>query len=206
MCEQVYETSPGYFRKFAKYFRYSICDKYPNLPADNFALAFHNTKSNVCNVDNVKHWHLMIYSESPNNNGYTVPCPYACFALLISDGVNVKITGTIFDKLTTAVAYNQKYETEETAATVMRRKLPKMPTLLKKNRGVQTDMLSSNSLERYLEVLNGPYSGHLSQIIDAYISGYGSVDMQCHSMVTHFELSCSNAVCYCYECTEQSDN
>ena len=204
MCEQVLEQSPGYFRKFAKHFRYTISEKYPDLPVDNFALAFHNTKSDACHIGNNKHWHLLVYSDNfVNNSGYIVPCPFACFTLLILDGVNIQHTGDIFDKLKAAANYNQKYSTDESAVNVLRKKLPKiLPMVSKKHQSSQTDMLPSASLQRYLSVINGPYGGVFSQIIDAFISGYGTVHRQHHSMVTNFELTCSDAQCYCYECTE----
>lgn len=204
MCEQTYERSPSYFRKFSKKFHYITCEKYPNLPIDNFALAFHNTQSDSCSIENVKHWHLLIFSDTRVNNSYTVPCPYACFTQLILGGINVQHTGDIFDKLKAAVDYNEKYSNDESNVLALRKRLPKIPVNVKKNQAMQTTLITSASLDRYLQVLNGPYGGHMSQIIDAFISGYGSIDMQNHSMVTHFELRCSDAQCYCYECTEMN--
>jgi len=210
MCEQVFQQNPTYFRKFSKLFRYVVTEKYPDLSGD-IAFAFHNTKSSACtNIGgNNQHWHVLTYSEKNlPKNGYAVPCPYACFVQLILGGVNVQYSGDIFDKLKTAVTYNEKYDTEESRDHILKKHLPKILKTVKSQQQhshTQTDMICSASLERYLRVLNGPYGGDLSQIIDAFISGYGSVHIQQHSMVTNFELTCSNAQCYCYECTEVID-
>ena len=247
MCEQALQQNPSYFRKFAKNFRYLVSETYPNLPAENFGLSFHNTRSDACAITNSKHWHLLLYSENTNElkSGSIVPCPYACFAKLIMEGINIQFSGKIFDQLKTAVTYNEKYETSESRDIVLKKHLPKMPKMdtletdcsrsnvlpgkvlkiskptetnssrpgaspgkvlkcpkpTKQNIAVQTDYMSSVSLERYFKVISGPYGGELSQIMDAFLSGYGSVNIQRHSMVTNFELTCSNAQCYCSECT-----
>ena len=178
MCEQVFEQSPSYFKQFAIKFNYFISEKYPILPTDNFALAFHNPKSDACTVTNVKHWHLMIYSECESNKGgYAVPCPYACFRRLIFEGINVSFTGNIFDKLETAVTYNDKYEIDCTRPAALRNKLPKVTKTTKYDQFTQTDLISSASLERYFKVINGQYGGEFSQIMDAFISGYGCVNI-----------------------------
>jgi hypothetical protein len=206
MCEQVIQQSPGYFKQFARKFKYFVTEKYPTLPADNFAFAFHNPKSDACTVSNVKHWHLLLYSSSDFiKGGYSVPCPYACFSRLILEGINFSLTGDIFTKLQRAVTYNEKYETDCSRPAVLRTKLPKVIKSSKHDQYTQTDLISSASLERYFKVMNGQYGGEFSQIMDAFISGYGSVNIQSHSMVTNFELTCSQAQCYCYNCTEQDN-
>ncbi len=203
MCEQVIEQSPNFFEQSAEFFRYFVCESYPTLPSDNFALAFHNTQSDVCDVKNVKHWHLLTYSKTPLvNDGFLVPCPFSCFALLILQGVNIQFTGEVFEKLQRAFVYNEKYELVDLRSQTLRRKLPNVCKPFKHNAATQTDLLSSTSLDRYTAIFNGAYGGEFSQIMDAFISGYGLVSNVNHSMLTHFELTCAPSQCMCYECFE----
>lgn len=202
MVEQVLQQSPAYFKRFAKYFRYVVSEEYPILPENNFALAFHNPKSDFCALTkNELHFHLLIYTgKNVETYGSTVTCPYSAFKLLILDGINTQFHGDIFDRLETAIKYNDKYEVGDTRPDVLRKKLPKIVTSSKMHVATQTD-ISSESLNRFLSVLKGPYSGEFSQIMDCFLSGYGTVSMQTHSMLTKFSLECAPAQCYCYECS-----
>ena len=216
----MFQQSPQYFKQYAKNFRYIVTDKYPQLPTDNFALAFHNTATNFCSVEGVKHWHMLLYSQSGGGggglkkataaatarDGFAVPCPYSCFALLILGGVNIQFSGDIFDKLQRAVAYNKKTavpSSQETNVEALKKRLPKVVKTARHHATVQTDYISNSFLDRVTQVASGPYGGQFNQIIDAFISGYGSVYTQHHSMVVNFELSPSQAQCYCFECTSE---
>ena len=64
MCEQLMEQAPTYFKQFGKDFRYYVSEQYPNLPEDNFAISFHNPKSDACSISNAKHWHVLVYNEN----------------------------------------------------------------------------------------------------------------------------------------------
>jgi hypothetical protein len=210
MCEQLYEQSPDYFRKFAKNFRYTICESYP-AATGSFAFAFHNPKSDACSIkNNADHWHLLTYTETASGaaGGYDVPCPYSCFYELIWSGNKITYEGDIFKRLRNAVVYVTKNPEMALGGGKCARKkrLPKVDATMTKLQAVQTDQITSNSLERYFMILNGPHGGAFSQIMDAFISGYGHVYRQDHSMVTNFELTCSQAQCYCYECTERIDD
>ena len=202
MVDHIFQQSPAYFKQFAKQFRYIVSEEYPILPADDFALAFHNQKSEFCTLKNVQHWHLLIFTgKQCENYGSTVVCPYAAFKLLILEGINIQFHGDIFGRLNTAIDLNDKHGVDETRAHVLRKKLPKNNAITKIHVGTQTDMLSNASLKRFISVLNGHYGGEFNQIMDAFISGYGCVSLQNHSMLTTFLLVCAPAQCYCFECS-----
>jgi hypothetical protein len=223
MCEAVYQQNPAYFQEFASCFRYYICEKYPSLPDTNYAISFHNQKNNSCPIKKLPHLHVLTYTattatvttttccsaaekhlqhyqQQQQQHGYQVPCPYSCFKLLILGGVNYQCDGDMFQRLQTAVIYNDKYNTEEAKVKVCLSKLPKLNSSKTKTISTQTDLISSTTIERFLTVYNGNYGGEFNQIMDAFISGYGSIFSQQHSMIVNFELGCSNAQCICDSC------
>lgn len=207
MCEEILQKSPDYFKQFAKNIKYFVTDQFPSVDTkDQFAYAFHGSQTSLCTLANEKHWHIMISSEKPQKLGYPVPCPYSCFALLIAHGANFQYNGEIFEKLLQAVIYNEKYPCAEVSPNRLKSKLPKVTKVFKRDIASQTDMLTSASIERYLKVSNGIYGGQLSAIIDCFLSGYGSYDAQMHSMIVKFSLNCSDAQCFCYFCTEFTDD
>ena len=186
--------TPDYFKQFSKKFRYFVTEQFPSFGLDdNFAYAFHNTKSRYCSIKDNKHWHVMIYMGESKKPNYPVPCPFTCFSLLIADGVNIQMNGVLFDELQeTRLEYSAPIDTKP---------LPKVLSIFKKDVYAQSNLVTRVSIERYLKVLNGPHGGTLSAIIDCFSSGYGSYSSQNHSMVTNFSLDCSQAQCYCYTCT-----
>jgi hypothetical protein len=115
MVEQVFQQTPAYFKRYSKHFRYIVSEEYTVLPENNFALAFHNPKSEFCTIKSVKHWHLLIFTgRECENYGSSVVCPYASFKLHILDGINIQFHGDVFDKIKTAIDYNDKFDLEET--------------------------------------------------------------------------------------------
>jgi hypothetical protein len=217
MCEAVLQQEPSYFQSSRDNFSYFICEKYPNLPSDNYAIAFHDTKNDYCSIKTLPHLHVLIYSDKGttgdgyhhnhqkykhHHRGYEVPCPFSCFKLLILGGVNFQYCGIIFQKLQTAVVYNDKYPSKYSSIKTCRAKVPKVIDMLKTCEiSTQTNVLPHATLERFLTVYNGPYAAEFSQIMDVFISGYGSVFLQNHNMITTFELCCSPAQCLCDSCT-----
>lgn len=169
MCEGVAQQTPEFFRKLSKKFRFYVTDTYPTLPTDgNFAMAFHNTRNTACVLEDIKHWHLLIYTEYPHQQpknfgpGSTVSCPYTCFAFLIHDGVNMQCSGGIFDKLMVAVEYNNKYETTDTRFDILKKYIPKLPKTLKKDQQTQTTVASRvqqwNAFWRfYMDLMGGSF-------------------------------------------------
>ncbi len=116
---------PPHFKRYAKNMKLFISPEYPELPADNFAISFHNPENDFCKISG-NHFHLLIYSEKPaENNGFAVPCPYACFKLLILNDLNRRYSGSVFDELAKAVSYNDKHSTPENRLSILRKRLPK---------------------------------------------------------------------------------
>ena len=195
MCVQGYQQSPYYFEQFSNQFRYFVTDKYPDVPETNVAFAFHNTQSSFCTLQYRKHWHVLQFMGGFPKDSYQVQCPYACFSLFIAHGVNIHMEGDIFEKLQNAFIYNQMYYTDDTSPDTLLQKVPKVMTIFKENAFTQTEFLSSASIERFTKVMDGPFRGQLSTIIDSFIAGHGSVSTHNHSMLTNFSLKCSQLHC-----------
>ncbi len=190
---------PPHFKRYAKNMKLFVTPEFPELPAENFAVSFHNPENDFCKIGG-NHFHLLVYSEKPETNGISITCTYACFKLLILSDLNSRYSGSVFEELAKAVSYNDKHSTIENRPSVLRKRLPKDVAFNKRSIANQTDYVSTEMLDRYRRVINGPYGGEFSQIIDVLLSGYGSVENQNHSMLVKFSLECAPGQCDCFEC------
>jgi len=188
MCEQMFKQSPEYFQQFHKDFRYFVTDKYPEFSEDeSYGFSFHSAISKHCTIKYKKHWHVLSYKsvKALKNPNYQVFCPLMCFVHNIVAGANFHFNGEMFEKLQFAMQFNERTFHEESIFSHST-KLPN--PVLNIDVSTQTDLLTSTSIERYLKIINSPYGGDLSAIIDSFASGYGSFISQTDSTIVSFSM------------------
>ena len=171
----------------------------------NFAYAFHRP-GGACKIKNPKHWHILIYSPPPatdqlqktvpitkqrcrnsnpqyliddvdNSKPIDVPCPYSAFRLLILDGVNNNFGGEFFEKMAEAVSCNECYENDfANQEMVLTRNLPRAVKL--ENVSVQTNRVSTETIERITRAMNGPNGAAFALVLDAILSACGEIHFE----------------------------
>ncbi len=153
MCQELDNLSPWFFTKFSDLFSFYICDEYPELPDDNYAIAKHS--GDICPIQKT-HWHLLLMGIDKRENSYSVDCPYSCFKLLILACDNYEYTGELFARMHIAVQYGKKFLDVQVDECYLR--LPRIG---------EKDFMS-----RVLKVLEGSYAEDLKQIVEIMLSGF----------------------------------
>ena len=131
------------------------------------------------------------------NKLYAVPCLYTTFKTFFSNGATVEATGEVIEELKPAVEYNGSAPLTKGDATAIQKRLPNLSNVPSKNhrkngsvayksvenaektlhQQMQTDCLSTETLKRFANLLNGPHAGAFCQIMDIFVSGYGKLDI-----------------------------
>lgn len=219
----MYRQTPAYFRKFARNFRYYVSAEYPTLPEDNFAMAFH-TEASGCSIADDSHWHILIHDydysycrkKTDGRGLYTITCPYACFTELVLNGMSPMYSGNMFDKMKLALEYNLVYPQPDSLSKVLWKRLPQVDYY--KNSSTQTVdeaivvIPAANELSaspfvdsdtaRFSMLIDGAYGYVLREVMETLLYGGGGFVHDVHSVRLSFTVGCTDAQCFCPECTE----
>lgn len=180
----MYESSPEYFKQYQKNFKYYVSDTLPNLHDENFpnfCFGIHNCDK-FCTINNKLHYHVLVDTENVaeitkklNTKLYVVPCLYSCYKLLLSNTKDLFFFGPVFDKLEKSVTLNESLKLHPLSANIKKR-LPHICFSQKQSVSTQTDAITHITLDRLLDVMNGPFAADFFKIIDVLLTGYGDIN------------------------------
>ncbi len=203
----MFESSPEYFRKYQKNFKYFTCESLPEklTTHSSYAYAFHsqNIQNEHCKETN--HYHVIVHAPenlvSPSHV-YSVPCLYTSYKFLISLFENKFLKGEVFTKIESAVLLNKTTSFDKMSANMIRRQLPHLQKTLnrseeapdnkdlkRKHSQTQTDAINSRTLSRFQKLCSGPNCASLLLIMDILESGYGSYDHRDKDFHVKFSLT-----------------
>lgn len=193
MVEAMYENSPDFFKQFQKNFRFYVSDTRPTLREHNFVnfcFGVHNCDK-FCPVS-THHYHVLVDVE--NNvelfkklgiKLYVVPCLFSCYKLLLANTEEFFCTGDIFNKLQKAISLSKVSQLHYPGANIKKR-LPYICFSQKQSVACQTDAITHTTLDRFIQVLNGPYAADLLKIIDILLTEFGTLNNDSESRLIKF--------------------
>ena len=177
MVEAMHEQHPDFFKQYRKNFRYFIFDKEPKVgcdipPGSNYAFGIHATCSDqYCGYEKHPHYHVLVECESEKRKGFTIPCLYATYCLLIADCIELKFYGDIFKRLEIARQYNAK---EKNLLSQSKRKVPLVQ--IRRDKSSQTCVIPTATIVRFQQLLEGPSASIIFKVLDILNDGYGCIN------------------------------
>ena len=191
MVEAMYEQSPNDFKHFRKNYKLFVLNNEPNFSGfaskANIAVSSHSNKLNIFNhsIDNENHYQVMVEftKESTDllnkltSEAFVVPCVHSTLKYLILGCSNYELSGPLMEKLKIAVNYNS-FNNLDVSGVPVRRQLPQVCFGSQtKSVQTQTDMITTVTIERFTNFLNGENAAEFSRIIYIILGGYDCMEI-----------------------------
>ena len=139
----------------------------------NYAFGVHTSSSDYhCGFEKQPLYNVLFECDFNIRKGYTVPCLYSTFGLLLADCSSLVMQREIMNSLQVAMKYNVKEN--ETLLSQGQRKVSIVQ--IRRNKRVQTGFLSTATFSRLQQLIQCPSAATLYRILDILNDGYGSID------------------------------
>ena len=207
----MYEQSPDYFKQFRKNYKVFSLNHEPNFSgfASNArdAVSSHSNKSDFCNhsIDNEKHYHVLVEvtKESTNtlnkvtSKAFVVLCLLSTFKFLIFSCSKYQMSGPLMEKLKKTVNYNSINNLDISGVPVCSR-LPPVCFGSQTNFVQIPDMITSLTIERFTNILNGENAAEFSRAIEINLSGYGCIENDTNTLFVKSSWRRISSFKYCF--------